>query len=47
MVPAGKALAAEFGVAEPYTKASVGYAVVALPAGARRRRRHPARCAAS
>ena len=34
MVPAGKALAAEFGVAEPYTKASVGYGVVALPAGA-------------
>ena len=34
MVPAGKALAAEFGVAEPYTQASVGYGVVALPAGA-------------
>ena len=34
MVPAGKALAAEFGVAEPYPKASVGYGVVALPAGA-------------
>lgn len=33
MVPAGKALAAEFGVAETYTKASVGYGVVALPAG--------------
>jgi zinc protease len=33
MVPAGKALAAEFGVAEPYTQASVGYGVVALPAG--------------
>jgi zinc protease len=33
MVPAGKALAAEFGVAEPYEKASVGYGVVALPAG--------------
>ncbi len=33
MVPAGKALAAEFGVAEPYTEASVGYGVVALPAG--------------
>jgi zinc protease len=34
MVPAGKALAAEFGMAEPYEKASVGYGVVALPAGA-------------
>ena len=34
MVPAGKALAAEFGVTEPYTQASVGYGVVALPAGA-------------
>jgi zinc protease len=34
MVPAGKALAAEFGVAEPYAQASVGYGVVALPAGA-------------
>jgi zinc protease len=34
LVPAGKALAAEFGVAESYTKASVGYGVVALPAGA-------------
>ena len=33
MVPAGKALAAEFGVAESYRKASVGYGVVALPAG--------------
>ena len=33
MVPAGKALAAEFGVAETYPKASVGYGVVALPAG--------------
>ncbi len=32
MVPAGKALAAEFGVAETYRKASVGYGVVALPA---------------
>jgi zinc protease len=32
MVPAGHALAAEFGVAEPYEKASVGYAVTALPA---------------
>jgi zinc protease len=34
MVPAGKALAAEFGLAEPYEKASIGYGVVALPAGA-------------
>ncbi len=34
MVPAGKALAAEFGVAESYHKASVGYGLVALPAGA-------------
>ena len=34
MVPAGKALAAEFGMAEAYTKASVGYGVVALPASA-------------
>jgi zinc protease len=33
MVPAGHALAAEFGVAEPYEHASVGYGVVALPAG--------------
>jgi len=33
MVPAGKALAAEFGVAENYRKASVGYGVVALPSG--------------
>jgi len=32
MVPAGKALAAEFGVAENYPKATVGYGVVALPA---------------
>jgi zinc protease len=32
MVPAGKALAAEFGFAEAYRKASVGYGVVALPA---------------
>ncbi|MGA2398770.1 MAG: pitrilysin family protein [Steroidobacteraceae bacterium] len=32
MVPAGHALAAEFGLAEPYEKASVGYAVAALPA---------------
>jgi len=34
MVPAGKALAAEFGFAESYRKASVGYGVVALPTGA-------------
>jgi zinc protease len=34
MVPAGKALAAEFGLAETYNKASVGYGVVALPASA-------------
>ncbi len=33
MVPTGKALAAEFGMAETYPKASVGYGVVALPAG--------------
>ena len=33
MVPAGKVLAAEFGFAEAYRKASVGYGVVALPAG--------------
>jgi zinc protease len=33
MVPAGKALAAEFGMAETYPKASVGYGVVALPSG--------------
>jgi zinc protease len=32
MVPAGHALAAEFGLAESYEKASVGYAVTALPA---------------
>ncbi len=31
MVPAGKALATEFGVAENYPKASVGYAALALP----------------
>jgi zinc protease len=31
MVPAGKALAAEFGMAENYAKASVGYAALALP----------------
>jgi len=34
MVPAGKALYAGFGVAETYPKASVGYAELALPAGA-------------
>ena len=34
MVPAGKALAAQFGVAESYPKASVGYGLVALPADA-------------
>jgi zinc protease len=33
MVPAGKALAAEFGFAETYPKASAGYGMVALPAG--------------
>lgn len=33
MVPAGKALAAEFGLAETYPKASVGFGLVALPAG--------------
>ena len=37
MVPAGKALAAEFGMAETYPKASVGYGWCA--AGGRRRRR--------
>lgn len=34
MVPAGKALAAQFGMAETYPKASVGFGLVALPAGA-------------
>ena len=33
MVPAGKALAAEFGMAETYPKASVAYGLVALPSG--------------
>jgi len=33
MVPAGKALAAEFGMAESYPKASVGFGLVAQPAG--------------
>jgi zinc protease len=34
MVPAGKALATEFGMAETYPKASVAYGLVALPADA-------------
>jgi zinc protease len=34
MVPAGKALGAQFGIAETYPKASVGYGLVALPSGA-------------
>ena len=34
MVPAGKALAAEFGLAETYRKASIGYGLVAMPAQA-------------
>ncbi len=33
LVPAGKALAAQFGVAETYPKASVGYGLVAVPSG--------------
>ena len=33
MVPAGKALAAEFGMAESYPKASVGFGLIAQPAG--------------
>jgi zinc protease len=33
MVPAGKALGTEFGLAETYRKASVGYGLVALPSG--------------
>jgi zinc protease len=33
MVPAGKSLAAEFGLAESYPKASVGFGLVAQPAG--------------
>ncbi len=33
MVPAGKALAAEFGLAETYPQASVGFGLVALAAG--------------
>lgn len=32
LVPQGRALAAEFGLAETYRKASVGYSVLALPA---------------
>lgn len=35
MVPAGKALAAEFGLAESYPEASVGYGLVALPVDGR------------
>jgi zinc protease len=34
LVPVGKALGTEFGLAETYPKASVGYAVAAIPAGA-------------
>jgi zinc protease len=34
MVPAGKALGAEFGLSETYPKASVGYGLVAVPSGA-------------
>lgn len=34
MVPAGKALGAEFGIAETYPKASVGFGLVAQPANA-------------
>src|SRR5208283_3138713 len=34
LVPAGKALAAEFGLAETYDKASVGFAAAAIPANA-------------
>jgi zinc protease len=33
MVPAGKALAAQFGLSETYPKASVAFGLVALPAG--------------
>jgi zinc protease len=33
LVPQGKALGTEFGLAETYPKASVGYAVAAVPAG--------------
>jgi zinc protease len=34
LVPAGKALGTEFGLAETYPKASIGYAAAAIPAGA-------------
>jgi len=34
LVPAGKALGTQFGMAETYPKASVGYAAAAIPAGA-------------
>ena len=34
MVPAGKALAAQFAVAETYPKASAGFGVIVVPAGA-------------
>jgi len=34
MVPAGKALGTQFGIAEAYPKASVGYGLVALPSAA-------------
>ena len=34
LVPQGKALGTEFGLAETYPKASVGYALAAIPAGA-------------
>ncbi|HXM41697.1 MAG TPA: pitrilysin family protein [Bryobacteraceae bacterium] len=34
LVPQGKALGTEFGLAETYPKASVGFAVAAIPAGA-------------
>jgi zinc protease len=34
LVPAGKALGTEFGLAETYAKASVGYAAAAMPPGA-------------
>ncbi len=34
LVPEGKALAAQFSVSESYPKASVGFGIVALPAGA-------------
>jgi zinc protease len=33
LVPQGKALGAEFGLAESYPKASIGYAVAAIPGG--------------